>query len=166
MTLGNAKERVLAILGEDADTEGGIELLSRMNILFDMAQKDAAGKIPVIKTKEVKLVKGVYTVEEDVRRVIALMQNGVRKDFRRLTIDIYAPDGTYIMEYIATPTTILLSSPDDTKFEVDKIAADALPYYVAAFCCLPDDTERFTHYMSIYEQKLEVFRTAVRVRSI
>lgn len=166
MTLGNAKDKVLALLDETRESAGGIRLLKRMNMLFDMAQMEASHRAPIIKAQNITITKSIYALSDDVYRVVALIQNGRRMPFSSTGLDVFADNGEYIMEYIANPMPITNVTPDESEFEVDDIAAATLPYYVAAFCCLPDDTERYTHFMSMFEDKLEDFADAVRLRLI
>ena len=90
--------------------------------------------------------------------------NGVRTSFTDFSIEakrkLYTNGNTSLMEvyYVAYPTRITESTPDDFEIELDKPALPLVPLLASYFIWLDDDERKATMYYNMYDMKLNEIR--------
>ena len=164
MTLGEGKERVYMLL--DEHSAGGViehdpDIEAKLNVFFDLAQKEVAKTAKLRRTRRVLLRDGetelrlpadwmglcrVWAGDRPVR--------GVRVRGDRLLLPAAARGRELLLEYYAVPETITADTPDEHEFELREDACVCLPYYVAAQQLLPDLVMDTGAMLSMYRYSL------------
>ena len=141
MTLGEGKNKVYMLLDEHSSggaVEHDPDLEAKMAYFFDIAQKQVARVRRIVRTAEVTRTAGVteYAPPADFGGLCRVWRDGepARYRWRAGKLCIPADDGAekIELEYYAVPATIDGTASDDTPFEVDGDAAQAMPFFVAA----------------------------------
>ena len=70
--------------------------------------------------------------------------------------------GDFEFEYFAKPTEIDEDTSDDYELEIDLIAQQVLPYYVASDILKSDVSANYTAFEAKYNNKLEILMNSVR----
>lgn len=139
MTLADGKRKVLMLL--DEYSSGGEitedpDIMNKMNDLFDMAQKDMSVSQPVVATEEIELDPSGYTdLPENFSRCLRTWKDGKQiSSFPVAAGKLLSGNctGAITLEYIKIPSRIDENTSDNYEFEVNELAANVLPFYVAA----------------------------------
>lgn len=156
MTLREAKERALALLDEDAGSAFAKRCEDRLAMLLSTAQQEAALVCPIVRTRTVRSDRGIITLDADVCRVCEVKRRGAEVPFNWLgSIVEVGFDGEAVLEFWAYPTVLDALTPDSYVFEVRGEAAEALPFYAAALCMLPDEPDRYSVLMALYTARMQ-----------
>lgn len=151
MTIAEAHDRILYMLGEPDDTT---DYDSSMYGYMDSIQREICTEIiPLRKSKSVTAVGGTYTIPADVYEITGFYDSDYKrvsyKRFDQETILIDA--GTYTMTYNAYPAVITSAS---TSFDISIPAQDALLYGVCAMICTAEDDARYSEFQNKCINKL------------
>lgn len=174
MTLGDGKRKVLMLLDEYS-TGGTVvpendsavaDINFKMADFFDMAQKDMASHMPIVKSSTVTLTgeEEYINLPSQFKKYLRVWKNGeqIRKypiiDNKIITDH---DTGTILIEYIATPATIPMDAPDSYEFEVTEEAANCLPYYVASQQLITDLVVDYTALWNMYIYHKQLLDTSL-----
>ena len=80
---------------------------------------------------------------------------------RKIVIPERDTAGTIEVEYFKIPETINAETTDDTEFEVEEDAAQAMPFFVAAQHLFPDLVVDYSAYMNQFERMLQSLDTRI-----
>lgn len=162
MNLGDAKRKVLKLLDESTAMSITQDPLAKFIDYFDMAQKEIAIILPIIKTATIVKVATDESVEyveqalpSDFREVIKVHGENNGRWIGKKWFLRYDDEGTFIVEYKAYPETITADTPDSYTFEVVPEAFQALVYHVAAQCEVKEyNLNYYDNYMSLYNASM------------
>ena len=156
MTLKEATERVLLLLDEDAGSAFAARCRARIPMLLNTAQHEAALIAPIVKKRTEAAVDGTITLASDVCRVCEITRNGKGVPFKWLgSIVEVGFSGPCELTFWAYPEVIDKFTPPNHRLEVCAEAAEALIYYAAALCLLPDEPDRYAVLMSLYTARMQ-----------
>lgn len=164
MTLGDGKRKVWMLLDEYS-VAGTVtkdpDIDMKMNDFFDIAQKDMAQYKRIIRQTAIEMTGGSedyvgYDLPQDFAQVFRIWKNGRMVDRYPIMGGKIWAKGTentvLTLEYFAVPTTITPQTGDDYVFEVDELAANCLPFFVAAQQMIPDLVVDYGKFLSLYNQ--------------
>ena len=170
MTLGEGKKKVYELLDEyssggEITVDDDIEL--KLADFFDMAQKRVAQVKRILAIKEIKRREGVteYAMPSGFGSLYRVWRDGqVTTRYRWKQGKIVIPESDSAakieIEYFKIPDTINAETDDETEFEVDEDAAQAMPYYVAAQQLLPDLVTDYGAMLQMYNYQVSLLTTA------
>ena len=141
MTLSEGKKKVYMLL--DEYSSGGVvtedeDIENKMASFFDMAQKELARIVPIVKVAEIEQEPGVteYAMPEDFWKLKKIWRSGrAYRGYRWKAGKLIIPETEtqpVEVEYFANPAQITENTPENYVFEVSDNAAQAMPFYVAA----------------------------------
>lgn len=171
MTLGEGKKKVYELLDEyssggEITVDDDIEL--KLADFFDMAQKRVAQVKRILAIKEIKRRDGVteYAMPSGFGSLYRVWRDGqVTNRYRWKQGKIVIPEDDSAakieIEYFKIPDTINADMDDETEFEVDEDAAQAMPYYVAAQHLFPDLVVDYGAYMQEFNSILASLDTRI-----
>lgn len=160
MTLKEGKRKVLKLLDEyssggSISSDKDVDL--KMNDFFDIAQKDIASHQRIVRSVTVTVTGSeteLHALPEDYAAPFRTWKDGrIVSNFAEIggkLASMGRPVGSYLVEYLARPTTISDGTPDEYTFEVSEEAANCLPYFVAAQHLLPDLVIDYSAFYNIY----------------
>ncbi len=156
MTIGKIKTKVLALLEEDGSSDASRQYKGRIPLYIDTAQREAAAVDPIEKRQTVSVSGGQAAPPAGCRRATRVTGERGAVSFRQAgsRLIVYAPDGSYGVEYRAVPAPISLESPDETELEVSDAGCDAIVYFVAAMLVAPDSQQQYVNFMAQYKNAL------------
>lgn len=172
MNLREAKDKVYMLLDEHSaggDVEHDEDIELKMAYFFDIAQKNLAQIVPVIKSYEF-IADGeqeeIY-MPSDFRKPYRIYRDGkiVTKRYRwrnKVLIVPLSDEGCHFeIDYYAIPASINADTPDDHEFEVPEDAAQCLPYWVCAQNLLPDLVMDYSVYLAMYNMMVSQLDTSL-----
>ena len=170
MTLGEAKNKVYMLLDEHSaggTVEHDADIEAKMAFFFDMAQKELAKQRKIIRQRKITRQSGKteYALPDDLMSVLTIYADGRasggRYRIRAGKILIPERDGAeeIILEYAAVPETIAEDESDEYEFEIDEMAANCMPYYVAAQQLLPDLVMDYGGMLNMYQMAVQSLPT-------
>ncbi len=148
MTVGQANKIVRGLIGED-DFHDVEDVIASY---YSIAQCQIATTVcPIIKTKTLVCGESVL-LPDDLFRIKNIPASYTREGAHNILID---GKGTVQITYYAYPKALLDDCPENTPFELDEEAQNALPYYAAAQTVLADsDMRRYNTFMDTYNNIL------------
>lgn len=163
MTVGEAKTRALHLLDETGASSSAAGYLAKFYALFDMAQREIATIRPVTKVATITMADGKAAVPTGMYTIDSV----TKTDFPDISVDYYVYDGyiyvnefgiedgdTYSVKYRAYPAAITSATADETEFEVDADAQDAIPFYAAANAIVAEDHALYVYLMGQYTNRI------------
>lgn len=162
MNLGDAKRKVLKLLDESTAMAITQDPLSKFIDYFDMAQKEIAIILPIIKTATITKVVTDSSVEwveqslpSDFREVVKVHGENNGRWIGKKFFLRYDDEGTFIVEYKAYPATLDEATLDSYEFEIATEALQALIYFTAAQCEVKEyNLNYYDNYMSLYNTSM------------
>lgn len=161
MTLEEGKRKVLMLL--DEYSSGGEltvdeDIEKKMADFFDTAQKDMANHKRIVRTREITLTgsegeRALYDLPDDFAGMFRIWKNGRLRQYPIIGGKLAAgpaEDGTLLLEYFATPSTVGPDTADSYEFEVSEDAAACLPFFVAAQQLMPDLVVDYSAFLNTY----------------
>ena len=70
--------------------------------------------------------------------------------------------GSFEFEYFAKPAEITNETSDDTELEIDLVAQQVLPYYVASDILKSDVSANYTAFEAKYNAKMEILMNSIK----
>ena len=161
MTLGEGKDKVYMLLDEHSaggEIEHDEDIELKMAYFFDIAQKQLAQIVPVIKTTEFTATGDETEIfmPSNFRKLYRIYRDGknVTKRYRwrnkTLIVPLSDEGCTFEIDYFAIPDSITAETGDDYEFELPEDAAQCLPYWVCAQNLLPDLVMDYSVYLTMY----------------
>ena len=161
MTLGEGKDKVYMLLDEHSaggEVEHDEDIELKMAYFFDIAQKQLAQRVKIVKTKRftVNADKTEYAMPADFRKVYRIRRDGrpVTTRYRWTGKKLIVPPGNagceIEVDYFAIPESIDADTSDDYEFELPEDACQCLPYFVCAQNLLPDLVMDYSVYLQMY----------------
>ena len=133
MTIAQVRKMVMYLLDEDSDDE----FKGKVNVYFDMAQKQIATTVDFLQ-KQIKFeTTGKFLLPDDFFK----LKSASGTDFEIIGKDIIVSSPLEI-NYYAYPADITENSADDTNFEISLIGQSAIPYFAAAQLVITDTDMR------------------------
>lgn len=153
--------------GGEIEHDPDIEL--KMAYFFDIAQKQLAQIVPVIKTTEFTAGGDAeeYFMPSDFRKLYRIYRDGknVTRRYcwrnRALIIPKSQAGCAFEIDYFAVPESITAETPDDYEFELPEDAAQCLPYWVCAQNLLPDPVTDSSVYLAMYNLMVSQLDTSL-----
>ena len=171
MTLGEGKDKVFMLLDEHSaggEVEHDEDIEKKMTYFFDIAQKQLAQTVPLIKTKKFTADgRAEYTMPDDFRKIYRIWRDGVsvtsRYAWRGKKLIVPARDEgcEFAVDYYAIPASISLDEDDSYVFELPEDACQCLPYWVCAQNLLPDLVMDYSVYLAMYNLMVSQLDTSL-----
>jgi len=172
VTLGEGKDKVYMLLDEHSaggDIEHDEDIELKMAYFFDIAQKNLAQTVPVLKSRQFTAdgIRTEYAMPADFRKVYRIYRDGaiVTKRYRWLGKKLYIPASDegceFRVDYYAIPASINGDTPDEYEFELPEDACQCLPYFVCAQNLLPDLVMDYSVYLTMYNLMVSKLDTSL-----
>lgn len=176
MTLSQIKELAVKLIDEysnNANLTDDEDIRLKLNGLCNLGQ---------IELSLIKKIKRTYefSIDEETEgyNVITLPEDFMEENRLRFypsnnsILSYYIQDnklkiagnclGNFEFEYFANPQEITEETSDDYELEIDLIAQQVLPYYVASDILKSDVSANYTAFEAKYNAKLEILMNSVR----
>lgn len=176
MTLSQIKELAVKLIDEysnNANLTDDEDIRLKLNGLCNLGQ---------IELSLIKKIKRTYefSIDEETEgyNVITLPEDFMEENRLRYyssndsILSYYIQDnnlkiagnclGNFEFEYFAKPQEITEETEDDYELEIDLIAQQVLPYYVASDILKSDVSANYTAFEAKYNAKLEILMNSVR----
>lgn len=177
MTLSQIKEDAVKLIDEysnNANITDDEDIRLKLNNLCNLGQIELSLVKKIRKTYE-------FTIDEEVEteyKTITLPSDFMEENRLRYyssnnsVLNYYIQDnkikihkdclGSFELEYFAKPTEITNETPDTYELEIDLIAQQVLPYYVASDVLKSDVSANYTAFEAKYNAKMEILINSVR----
>ncbi len=172
MTLGEGKDKVYMLLDEHSaggEVEHDEDIEAKMAYFFDIAQKQLAQTVPVLKSRKFTAdgERTEYAMPSDLRRVFRIYRDGkvvtsrYRMHGKKLCVPLSDEGCEFEIEYFAIPASIAKDAPDSFEFELPEDACQCLPFFVAAQNLLPDLVMDYSVYLNMYNLMVSQLDTSL-----